>query len=52
MICGGWWLFNGGYVTLFHSRGEGGWRYWGRSVWSCRIEVEKREEMRGEGADL
>ncbi len=22
------------------------------SVWSCRIEVEKREEIRGEGADL
>jgi hypothetical protein len=33
-------------------KGRRGVEVLGRSAWSCMIEVEKREEMRGEGAEL
>jgi hypothetical protein len=33
-------------------KGEGRWRYRGISVWFYKIEVEKREEMRGSWAHL
>ncbi len=33
-------------------KGERGWRYRGTSAWSCKINVEKREEMKGSWANL
>jgi hypothetical protein len=47
---------DGGYSMqdMWHcsTQGAKGVEVLGRIAWSCMIEVENKEEMRGEGADL
>jgi hypothetical protein len=39
-------------ISVAPFKGEGGWRYKGTNAWSCKIEVEKMEEMRGSWANM